>query len=156
MKTVVITLTLATVLVSRLWAQNPLSFKVAVHSTDGVVLLVPANATDSDLAKLLNALRTARKGGSLGTFFPPTTPGGSRGPYAAVQVFVMSDATWATAPRLKAFMKPPTSSISAAEKDFARRVRAYYLYPLTGQEFGSVGYEDQDIRYKTPNYKRLF
>src|SRR2546421_12129995 len=116
------TLTLAIVLVGQLWAQNPPSFKVAVHSRDGVVLLLPASATDSDLANLLNALRTARKGGSLGTFFPPTTPGGSKGPYAAVQVFVMSDATWATTPRLKAFMNPRTSGTSEEERDFARRV----------------------------------
>jgi hypothetical protein len=66
----------------------------------------------------------------------------------------MDDADWATAPRLKAYMNLRGSS--QADKEFARRIRAYYLHSLTGQEFGSIGYEDHDSRYTTPNYKRLF
>jgi hypothetical protein len=155
MKAVAITLALAIIFVGQLWAQDPPAFKVAVHSGDGrVVLLVPASATDSDLANLVNALRAAGKAGTLRNFFPPTTPRGSKGPYAAVEVFVMSDAAWATAPRLKAYMDPRTTSEAA--KAFASRVRAYYLYAIGGQEFGSVGYDSEDFRYKTPNYKRLF
>ena len=156
MKSVAYTLTLATILIGQLWAQNAPSFKVAVHSRDGVILLVSASTTDSELANLLNALRTAKKNGSLAGFFPPTTPGGSKGSYAAGQVFVMSDATWATASHLRAFINPPPAGTAEAEKEFARRVRAYYLHPLTGQEFGSIGYDDQDLPYKMPNYKRLF
>jgi hypothetical protein len=149
-------LILVTALVGRLWAQNPPSFKVAVHGRDGVVLLVPASTTDSDLVNLLYALRAARKGGKLGAFFAPTTPGGSKGPYAAVEVFVMSDVAWATESHLRAYMHPPATGTPEAEKAFVNRVRAYYLYPLTGEEFGSIGHEDQDLRYKAPKYRRLF
>src|SRR5690348_14368179 len=101
MKAVTIASIVATVFVGQLRAQNSPSFKVPVQTGDGrVILLVPANTTDSDLANLVNALRAARKGASLERFFPPTTPRGSKGPYGIVEVFVMSDATWATAPRL--------------------------------------------------------
>jgi hypothetical protein len=135
--------------------QNLPAVKVAVGGGDGrVVLLVPARTTDAELVNLVNALRNARRDGSLVNFFPPTTPRGSSGPYGVVEAFVMSDAAWATAPRLRAFMDPHGSGEAANE--FGRRVRAYYLLPMGGQEYGSVGYEDPDTRYKTPNYKRLF
>jgi hypothetical protein len=137
------------------WAQTQPTFRVAVSAPRGpVVLLVPPSATESDLANLVNLLHEAKKSGSFGKFFPPTTPGGSKGPYAAVEVFVMSDAAWATLAHVNAFMDGNGSE--ASQREFARRVRAFYLSPLTGKEVGSIGYEDQDLRYKTPNYKQLF
>jgi hypothetical protein len=133
------------------------SFKVAARDSTGVILLVPASATEANLTNLVNALRTGRGKGTLGTFFPPTTPGGSKGPYAAAAVFVMSDPVWATTPRLKAFSNPTTSGISAAEKEFGKRVRAYYFFTAIAQfqEFGTLGYEDEGHQY-TATYKKLF
>jgi len=132
-----------------------ISFKLAARDSTAVILLVPASATEADLTDMVNALRTARGKGSLGTFFPPTTPGGSKGPYAAV--FVMSDPVWATTPRLKAFSNPTTSDISTAEKEFGKRVRAYYFFTtvIKFQESGTLGYEDEGHQYTT-RYKKLF
>ena len=122
-----------------------------------MILLVPASATEADLTNLVSAIRTARIKGTLATFFPPTTPKGSKGPYVAAAVFVMSDPGWATTPRLKAFSNPTTSGISAAEKEFGKRVRAYYFFTTPGQfqEFGTLGYEDEGHQY-TATYKKLF
>jgi len=143
-------------LVSSLQAQSLPPFKVAVHDHAGIILLVAATTSDSDLVNLVNALHAARATGSFKAFFPPTTPGGSKGPYAAADVFVMSDPVWATPAHFEAFMDPPASSTPAQEKEFARRVRAYYLASVNAPDTGSIGYEDQDLGYKTPNYRKLF
>src|SRR5260370_39697212 len=71
-------------------------------------------------------------------------------------LFVMSDTAWATIPRLRAFVDPSTSQISAAEREFGRRVLAYYFFTgLANQEFGTLGYEDEGHTY-TKNFKKLF
>ncbi len=136
---------------------NLVSFNVAARSSTAVILLVPASATEADLTNLVNALRTARGEGALRSFFPPTTPDGSKGPYVAGAVFVMSDPVWATTPRLNAFVNPMTSSISAVEKEFGKRVRAYYFFTMAFefQEAGTIGYESEGHQY-TATYKKLF
>jgi hypothetical protein len=73
-------------------------------------------------------------------------------------LFVMSDPAWATVPRLKQFVEPPMNQISTAEKEFGKRVRAYYYF--TGlmnpqQEMGALGYEDQGYKY-TQTFKKWF
>jgi hypothetical protein len=137
-------------------AENLPSFKVAARYLTATILLVPPNTTDADLTNLVNALRSARRGGSLAKFFPPTTPKAPKGPFTVVMLFVMSDTAWATIPRLKAFVDPSISQISAAEREFGRRVLAYYFFTgLANQEFGTLGYEDEGHTY-TKNFKKLF
>ena len=94
---------------------------------------------------------------SLDSFLPRRRPLG-RGPYTVVMLFVMSDPAWATVPRLKQFVEPPMNQISTAEKEFGKRVRAYYYF--TGlmnpqQEMGALGYEDQGYKY-TQTFKKWF
>lgn len=110
----------------------------------------------ADLTKLVGALRTARATGSFNKFFPPTTPNGSHGPYAGVELFVMSDPGWATTPHLQSFMNPKTSEVSATEKEFGIRVRAQYFFTfIAKQEIGTIGFEDEGHLY-TARYKKLF
>ena len=132
-------------------APSNLGFKVAVHNSTTVIFLVPPNPTEADLTKLVNALRTARANGSLAKFFPPTTSGGSKGPFAAVVVFVMSDPKWATPSQLASFVAEEPS-----EKEFGKRILASYsFFSSPDQESGTIGYEDHGHQY-TPKYKKLF
>ena len=134
---------------------NVPSFKVVGRDSAALSIVVPADVTEPQLVALINGFRVARANGTLAKLIPPTTPNGSRGPYAAVEVFVFTDEAWATSTRLRAFRNPQTSGISASEKAFGANIRAYYLHPLTGAEFGSIGYEDQGFKY-TAIYKKLF
>lgn len=131
------------------------SFKVVGKDSAALSIVVPADITEAQLVALINGFRVARANGTLAKLIPPTTPNGSRGPYAAVEVFVFTDEVWATSARLRAFRNPQTSGISASEKAVGANIRGYYLHPLTGAEFGSIGYEDQGYKY-TAIYKKLF
>jgi hypothetical protein len=137
-------------------AQNLPSFKVAARYSTATVLLVRPGTTEADLTSLVNVLRSARKDGSLAKFFPSTTPKAPKGPYAVVMLFVMSDPNWATVPRLKAFVEPPASEISTAEREFGKRILAYYYFSgLTNQEFGTIGFEGDGHTY-TKTFRKLF
>ena len=137
-------------------APSQIEFKVAARYQTSVILLVPAEATETDLTKLIGALRTARATGSFIRLFPPTTPNGSYGPYAGVELFVISDPNWATVPRLQSFMNPKTGGISATEREFWSRVLAHYFYTsIAKQEIGTIGFEDEGHQY-TAKYKKQF
>jgi hypothetical protein len=132
-------------------------FKIVSTGFEGgrLSIVVPPDTTDAQLAALINRFRTARASGSLAQLIPPTTPRGNRGPYAAVEIFVFSDPAWATAARLNAFMHPTTRGITAGEKAFGAHIRAYYLAPLAGDEFGSIGYESDGYKYSA-DFRKLF
>jgi hypothetical protein len=137
-------------------AEDFVSFQVTARYLTNVILLVPTDATEADLTKLVSALRSARAAGSFLKFFPPTTPNSSYGPYAGVELFIMSDPSWATTPRLQSFMAPKTNAISATEKEFGSRVRAHYFFTsVAKQEIGTIGFEDDGYMY-TARYKKLF
>jgi hypothetical protein len=130
-------------------------FRVVGHDATALSIVVDPSTPVPQLTALINAFRTARAKGALGTLIPPTTPKGNKGPYAVVVVFVMSDAQWATTQRLHAFTNPTSSGISAAEKEFGKRILGYYFYTSLGNgEEGSLGYDGDGLR--TANYKKLF
>jgi hypothetical protein len=134
------------------------AFKVVAKDIPtAVCVLVPPDTTDEQLASLVNAFRIARARGTLGTMIPPTTPRAPRGPFAAVTVFVMSDPQWATDRHLHEFINPTTTAVSRQEREFGKRILAYYFYTelFSTHEEGSLGYTDEGVKY-TKNYKRLF
>lgn len=135
--------------------QNLVPFQIAARFQDNVALRVQPGVSEAELANLIYALRTARANGTLNEFFPPTTPGGSMGPYAMMEVIVISDSS-ATPERLEALMNPKTREISDFEREFGQRIRADYFYTaLAREEHGSIGYESEGHIY-TPAYKKLF
>src|SRR2546425_747145 len=76
-------------------------FKVTGKYMTGLALLVPRGTADTDLKALVLALRRARRENSLDKLIPPTTKGGSRGPYAIVVVHVFDEPEWATSEALE-------------------------------------------------------
>ncbi len=61
-------------------------FKFAARYSTAAVLLVPSATTDDELTRLLQTIKAARAINTMNRFVPPTTPGGSKGPYAAVTI----------------------------------------------------------------------
>jgi len=128
-------------------------FKVTGKYMTGLALLVPRGTADTDLKALVLALRRARRENSLDKLIPPTTKGGSRGPYAIVVVHVFDEPEWATSEALERCSK--TKANSPLESECGRHVRAYYFYAVTAAEEGSVGYAEGK-RVFTKVYEKLF
>jgi hypothetical protein len=138
-------------------ADQLLAFKVAAQNQTAIILLVSPNTTDQELTALVGGLRDARKAGTLAKLIPPTSKG-SKGPYLVVVAFIMSDPSYATVAKLKAFTNPLSSKISTSEKEFGKRVRAYCYFSgvmKQPQELGSLGFEDEGYKYSS-TYKKLF
>ena len=142
-------------------ASQPLiPFKVVAKVGTALALLVAPNPTDDQLIALLNAFRTARTKGTLAQLIPPTTPNAKvGGPYNVVNVFVISDPAAGNNPMLNMFVNPKTSGISDNEKQWGKRIHAYYFYssiaPKDSQEEGTLGYRSDGFLY-TNRFKQLF
>jgi hypothetical protein len=101
-------------------------FKVSAQNANEVALLVDKHVTRAQLKTPVLALRKARQENQLGRLIAPTTPRGSRGPYAIVVVYVYSDPEWATPDALRrgnqaSFGTPSFDKCSAS-------VRAHYFW----------------------------
>jgi hypothetical protein len=75
----------------------PVIFKVqtTVPEMNAIGLVVPAQATDSQVIGLLKRLRNERLAGSLADLLPATTPGHKLGAHAIADIYVFSDTTYA-------------------------------------------------------------
>jgi hypothetical protein len=103
---------------------------------------------------LIFALRGARRQNRLGELLPPTTPGGSKGPYGVVIVYVYEDPEWATAVGLEKCVNASADTVLYVE--CGRHVSAHYFYAAQPEhEEGSVGYAEGKQVY-TKNYRKLF
>ncbi len=130
-------------------------FKVTARSLTTLVLLVDRRVSNDDLATLIRTIRKARIEDHLADLLPATTAGGVRGPYAVVNLFVMSDPAWATQARLERFLNP-AKDMTVEEREFGGRIRAYYFFTSLGnEEEGSLGYAAEDHKY-TESYTKLF
>ncbi|MCK9420261.1 MAG: hypothetical protein M0R70_12865 [Nitrospirae bacterium] len=129
------------------------------HKKSAISILVTQNnATPEKLKKLIEEFRLARQSNVLSKFIPPTTKGGSLGPYAIVDIYVFSDASWSTSERLTRFIKSNMTSPSDRNysKKFIAKIKAYYHYSIpTNEEEGSLGYSE-GTTMQSPHYKRLF
>lgn len=75
----------------------PVMFKVkaVMPELNAVGILVPPEATESQIAGLLKRLRAARLNETLSTLIPPTTPGHKLGENAIADIYVFSDKQYA-------------------------------------------------------------
>ena len=69
--------------------------KATMPEINAVGVLVPAQATESQVVGLIKRLRAARLNGELGTMLPPTTPGHKLGEHAIADVYIFSDRQYA-------------------------------------------------------------
>ena len=131
----------------------PVIFKVhtSVTEMNVVGIVVPPEATDSQVAGLLRQLKSERLAGTLGDHIPPTTPGHKLGDHAVADIYVFSDKQYAEPEALKTLAlgahAPGTLLPRAIPFEVTmEEVRGHYRIDLndTGApDKGSLGYTDE-------------
>lgn len=127
-------------------------FKVTAQYMNNLALVVPNETSSEQLRALVLTLRKARRENRLGELLPPTTPGGNKGPYGVVNVYVYSEPSWATTAMLQKCVTVPGGT--ALDVECGRHIRAYYSSDWMGTEMGGIGWADDHVR--TRDYQELF
>jgi hypothetical protein len=138
-------------------AQQLPMFKFVGRSNPAISIVVSPKTTKGELKMLIYEFRKARIENTLSRMIPATIPGGSGGDYFGVWIFVLSEYSWASTDKLKKFLDEDRRVLSDIKfcREYAKHIRAVYYYTL-GMEYGNLGYEDEDGRYRTKGYKKLF
>ena len=143
----------------------PVIFKVQTSVTEMNVvgIVVPPEATDSQVAGLLKQLKTERLAGTLGDHIPPTTPGHKLGDHAVADIYIFSDKQYAEPEALKTLAlgahAPGTLLPRAIPFEVTmEEVRGHYRIDLndTGApDKGSLGYADESGVH-SKRYRAIF
>ena len=143
----------------------PVMFKVqtTILEMNTLGLIVPPQATDSQIVALLKRLKHARLEGTLGELLPSTTPGHKLGDHAIADIFIFSDKQLAEADTIRTLTRgahaPGTLYPNAVPFEVAmEQVRGYYRIDLndTGSpDKGSLGFSDESGIH-SKHYKRIF
>jgi len=143
----------------------PVMFKVQTTIVDmnTISLVVPQQATDSQIVALLKRLKEARLEGSLGTQLPATTPGHKLGDHAIADILIFSEKQFAEAETLRTLTRgahaPGTLYPNAVPFEVAmEQVRGHYRIDLndTGNpDNGSLGFADESGIHSR-QYRRIF
>jgi hypothetical protein len=143
----------------------PVMFSVAVTVSDmnAVGVLVPAQATNSQVAGLLKRFRDARLAGTLRNMLPPTTLGNKLGEHAVADIFVFSDPQYASPEAIKVLARgahaPGEFYPQAIPFEVAmEQVRGHYRIDLNNTskpDTGSLGFAD-DSGVHSKHHRLLF
>ncbi|GKS64026.1 hypothetical protein YTPLAS72_13300 [Nitrospira sp.] len=143
----------------------PVMFTVDTTIPDMNVLglVVPSQATDSQIVALLKTLRDARLDGSLGEQLPATTPGHKLGDHAIADIFIFSDKQFAEPDTIRTLARgahaPGTLYPNAIPFEVAmEHVRGYYRIDLSdtaSPDTGSLGFADESGVH-SKHHRRIF
>ena len=143
----------------------PIIFRVktTIKEFNAIGVLVPEQATDSQIAGLLKRFRQARLSNALATLLPPTTPKHKLGEYAVADIFIFSDGKYAKDDAIKVLSHgahaPGELYPSAIPFETAmEHVRGHYRIDLndTGHpDKGSIGFADESGIH-SKHYRELF
>jgi hypothetical protein len=143
----------------------PVIFKVQTSLTEMNVvgIVVPPEATDSQVAGLLKQLKSERLAGTLSDHIPATTPGHKLGDHAVADIYVFSDKQYAGPEALKTLAlgahAPGTLLPRAIPFEVTmEEVRGHYRIDLndTGApDKGSLGYTDESGVH-SKRYRSIF
>lgn len=143
----------------------PVIYKVHTSITDMnvVAIVVPPEATDSQVAGLLKQLKSERLAGTLSEHIPPTTPGHKLGDHAVADIYVFSDKHYAEVEALKTLAlgahAPGTLLPQGIPFEVTmEEVRGHYRIDLndTGApDKGSLGYTDESGVH-SKRYRSIF
>jgi hypothetical protein len=143
----------------------PVIYKVQTSITDMnvVAIVVPPEATDSQVAGLLKQLKSERLAGTLSDHIPATTPGHTLGDHAVADIYVFSDKHYAEVEALKTLAlgahAPGTLLPRAIPFEVTmEEVRGHYRIDLndTGApDKGSLGYTDESGVH-SKRYRSIF
>jgi hypothetical protein len=143
----------------------PVIFKVeaTVLDMNAVSLIVPPQATESQVVGLLKKLRKERLVGSLTDLIPATTAGHKLGNHAVADIYVVSDPKYAQADVIRTLSRgahapgglyPDAVPFEAAMEE----LRGHYRIDLnnTGApDTGSVGFADESGVH-SKHYRKIF
>jgi len=143
----------------------PVMFKVDTTIPDMNVLglVVPSQATDSQIVALLKRLRDARLDGTLSEQLPPTTPGHKLGDHAIADIFIFSEKQFADPNTIRTLARgahaPGTLYPNAIPFEVAmEHVRGYYRIDLNdtaSPDTGSLGFADESGIH-SKHHRRIF
>lgn len=143
----------------------PVIFKVqaTVADMNAIGIVVPPQATDSQIIGLLKRLRRDRLAGTLGDSLPPTTPGHRLGEHAVADIYIFSDPKYADAEAIRTLARgahaPGDLYPQAIPFEVAmEEVRGHYRIDLndTGSpDKGSLGFADESGVH-SKRYRRIF
>ncbi|MCP9446466.1 MAG: hypothetical protein NNA22_02700 [Nitrospira sp.] len=137
--------------------------RATVPEMNAIGLVVPPQATDSQIAALLKRLKHDRLVGALGDQLPATTPGHLLGDHAVANIYVFSDSSFADAETLRTLTRgahaPGSLYPGAVPFEVAMEaVRGHYRIDLndTGNpDTGSLGFADESGVH-SKHYRRIF
>jgi len=143
----------------------PVIFKVeaTVPDMNAISLVVPPQATDSQVVGLLKELKKDRLAGTLTDLLPATTPGHKLGDHAVADIYVLSDATYAQANVIRTLTRgahaPGGLYPDAVPFEVAmEEIRGHYRIDLndTGApDKGSIGFADESGVH-SKHYRKIF
>lgn len=143
----------------------PVIFKVqaTVLDMNAVSIVVPPQATESQVVGLLKRLKKERLAGTLTDLIPATTPGHRLGDHAVADIYVVSDANYAQANVIRTLSRgahapgglyPDKVPFEVAMEE----VRGHYRIDLnnTGApDTGSIGFADESGVH-SKHYRKIF
>ena len=137
--------------------------KTTVKEYNAIGVLVPDQATDSQISGLLKRFRQARLANTLKTLLPPTTPKHKLGEHAVADIFIFSEGKFAKADVMNVLSRgahaPGELYPSAIPFEITmEHVRGHYRIDLndTGHpDKGSIGFSDESGIH-SKHYRELF
>jgi len=143
----------------------PVIFKVeaTVPDMNAISLVVPPQATESQVVGLLKQLKKERLAGTLAELLPATTPGHKLGDHAVADIYVLSDAKYAQAGVIRTLTRgahapgglyPDPVPFEVAMEE----IRGHYRIDLnnTGApDTGSIGFADESGVH-SKHYRKVF
>lgn len=144
----------------------PVMFSIAATVADmnAVSLLVPPQATASQIIGLVKKLREARLSNTLADLgIPATTPGHILGPHAIADIYIFSERQYATADAVRVLARgahaPGELYPQAIPFEVAmEHVRGHYridLHDTGNPDLGSLGFADESGVH-SKQYRRVF
>lgn len=143
----------------------PVIFKVHAKVLDmnAVSLIVPQEATESQVVGLLKRLKQQRLDGTLAELIPATTPGHNLGDHTVADIYVFSDAKYADANVIRTLSRgahaPGGLYPDAVPFEVAmEEIRGYYRIDLnnTGApDTASIGFADESGVH-SKHYRKIF
>jgi hypothetical protein len=130
---------------------------------NAISLVVPPQATESQVVGLLKQLKKERLAGTLAELLPATTPGHKLGDHAVADIYVLSDAKYAQAGVIRTLTRgahapgglyPDPVPFEVAMEE----IRGHYRIDLnnTGApDTGSIGFADESGVH-SKHYRKVF
>lgn len=143
----------------------PVIFKVksTIPDMNAVSLIVPAEATDSQVVGLLKRLKKERLAGTLGDLLPATTPGHKLGDHAVAEIYVVSEAKFAEADVIRTLTRgahapgglyPTKVPFEVAMEE----IRGHYRIDMnntSAPDTASIGFADESGIH-SKHYRKIF